>query len=110
MMREDAPRRERRGDYAGACGRVGPSRLYASAADDEAADAAGNGALDDLRLVAADEYGVRVRERGVGEVLRQGDVQLAAHVAGRAVQLVDQRPLQHAQKVEERGRYPRGSG
>ena len=79
-----------------------PLRADGGAADDDAAHAARYGALDDVRLVAADEDAVRVGEGRVLVILRQGDVELAGYLAHRAVELVHQRALQHAQQVEER--------
>ena len=60
----DAARRERGGDHADVAAGLGPLALSVGAADDEAAHAARYGPVYYLRLLAADEYGVRVGQRG----------------------------------------------
>ena len=90
------------GDDAGVAAGLGPLGPQRGAADDEAAHAALQGAVDYLGLLAADEHGVRIGEGGVLVVLRQGDVELSGDGADRAVELIDQRALQHAEQVEER--------
>ena len=74
----DAAGGERRRDEADVLRRVLPLAAYVRAADDEAAHSGVDGAADYVRLVAADEYRVRARERRVVEILRQGYVELAA--------------------------------
>ena len=93
---------ERRRDEADVLRRVLPLAAYVRAADDEAAHSGVDGAADYVRLVAADEYRVRARERRVVEILRQGYVELAADARGLAVELVHERALEDAEQVEER--------
>ena len=97
----DPPGGQGRGDDHGAVA-ARPFRLDLRAAEDQAVDTAGDGLLDDLGLVAHDQDAVRIGQRLVLVVERQGDVYLAGDAVPLQAEIVDERALQHAQQIEDR--------
>ena len=98
------------GDPAGGEGRgddhravaLRPLRAHLRAAEHHAVNAAGDGPVDDLRLVAADEDAVRIGQGLILVLEGQHDVHFAGDAVPGELVFVDERTLQHAQQVEDR--------
>ena len=99
-----APRVERGGDDAGAAVIVGEVYVNIGLADYQAADARFERRVYYLRLIAADDDAVRLRELWVAVGLRQGEHNVARDGLDIAAELVYELPLKHAQEVEHRKR------
>ena len=88
-------------DNAGGRLPFGPATFDLRLADDQAVYSLAQRCLDDLRLVAADEYAVPVNGGKVFKGLGQGDHHLAGDGVYIIAKLIDQLPLQNADQVKK---------